>query len=63
MNRGLATLGLVVVGTVATVWYVHHDQQKEIARMRESVYRDAERERFRRAVVEGKQKVDDKSER
>ncbi len=58
MNRGFLTLGLVVVGTVATVWYVHHDQQKEIRRMREGVYRDAERERFRRAIKEGKADAD-----
>lgn len=51
MSRAYLVLGLTCAATVATISYVHWDQKKELHRMREGVYRDAERERIRRAAV------------
>lgn len=51
MSRAYLFLGFTSVATVATISYVHWDQKKELRRMREGVYRDAERERSRRAAL------------
>lgn len=54
MARGKVALGLTALGTIGVISYVHYDQKREIRRMREGVYLDAERERFRRKVLHDK---------
>lgn len=51
MNKGYLGLAITCVVTASVITYVHWDQKKEIRRMREGVYRDAERERSRRAAL------------
>jgi hypothetical protein len=51
MRGGVVGLGLVVMGSAAIVYYVHFEQKRELRRMQQSVYLDAEREQFRRQVL------------
>lgn len=52
MSKGYLALGLTMVVTASTIFYVHWDQKRELHRMRQGVYRDAERERLRREVLD-----------
>lgn len=66
MSRAFVVLGITVLGTAATIAYVHYDQEREIARMRKSVFADAIREQERRRALAAGQmttgeKADDKS--
>lgn len=55
MSRAFVVLGITVLGTVATIAYVHYDQEREIARMRKSVFADAIREQERRRALAAEQ--------
>lgn len=51
MGRGPWALGITALITIGTIAWVHHEQQAEIQRMKEGVFLDAERERYRREVA------------
>ncbi len=51
MSRGLIALSVTAVVTAGIIAFVHYDQKRELRRMREGVYLDAERERYRRQVL------------
>lgn len=51
MSRGFAALAVTCAATAGTIAFVHWDQRRELNRMREGVYIDAEREAFRRKVT------------
>jgi hypothetical protein len=51
MRGSVIGLGVVCAGSVAVIYYVHSQQRKDIQRMQQSVFLDAERERFRRQVI------------
>jgi PET assembly of cytochrome c oxidase, mitochondrial len=51
MRGSVIGLGFVCAGSVAVIYYVHSQQRKDIKRMQQSVFLDAERERFRRQVL------------
>ena len=59
MNRGFIALTITVLCTSGIIGYVHYDQKREIRRMREAVYLDAERERYRRQVLAEKKKAEE----
>lgn len=44
-------LAVTCVATIGIVSYVHYDQKRQIARMRQSVFADAVREQNRRDAV------------
>jgi len=48
--RGWQGLLLTAIGTGTAVYFVHYDQNRELARMKEGVIIDAQREQFRRQV-------------
>lgn len=54
MGKGVMALCITAMGTIGIISYVHYDQKREIRRMRQGVYLDAERERFRRKVLADK---------
>lgn len=51
MGSGVWVFGLTVVGTCATIAYVHLSQKWELDRMKDGVRRDAVRLRFREEVL------------
>lgn len=51
MSRAYVGLVVTCIGTTALIYYVHWDQKKELARMREGVYLDAVREASRREAL------------
>lgn len=51
MNRGFVALFVTALATSGVITYVHYDQKRELRRMRQGVYLDAEREQFRRQVL------------
>jgi hypothetical protein len=53
MNRAIATLSMVTLGTGGCVWYAHYQQSSEKARMHEGVLRDiAKEEEEKRRVLD-----------
>lgn len=51
MSRAWFALTATALATLTIIVYVHHDQQRELARMRQSVFDDAVREEARRQAI------------
>lgn len=51
MSKATTFLGFTIVATIATIAYVHYDQERELKRMRQGVFLDAIREEERRKAV------------
>lgn len=53
MSKAYIFLAATCIATGAVIAFVHWDQKRELQRMREGVYRDVEREQFRKAAASG----------